>query len=35
MRCHLQINVRETDIFHHILMDDFRKKKVPFYFEVL
>ena len=35
MRCHLQLNVRETDISHHILMDDFRKKKVPFYFEVL
>ena len=27
MRCHLQLNVKETDIFRHILMDDFRKKK--------
>ena len=26
MRCHLQLNVTETDIFCHILMDDFRKK---------
>ena len=34
MRCHLQLNVRETDIFCHVLMDDFGKK-VPFYFEVL
>ena len=24
MTCRLQLNVRETHIFHHILMDDFR-----------
>ena len=34
MKCHLQLNVRETDIFRHILMNDFRRK-VPFYFKVL
>ena len=26
MRCHLRLNVRETDIFRRILMTDFRKK---------